>query len=140
MSNRIFTLALLPISWCIPLHSETPTTAPKVLIMEATAFARAPQATAAGTEVHDGTVAADPRILPLGTRIRITGTPGYDGYYLVTDTGAAVKGMHIDIYIPSQAEARQFGTKRVRVTVLRIGKGPADARKKDTASPLANRN
>jgi len=47
--------------------------------MEATAFARAPQPTAAGTEAHDGTIAADPRILPLGTRIRIAGAAGFDG-------------------------------------------------------------
>jgi 3D (Asp-Asp-Asp) domain-containing protein len=108
--------------------------------MEATAFARTPQLTAAGTEAHDGMVAADPRILPLGSRISVAGAPGYDGNYLVTDTGSAVKGMHIDIFVPSPAEAKQFGTKRVRVTVLRVGKGPADARKKDTASPPAGRN
>jgi 3D (Asp-Asp-Asp) domain-containing protein len=65
--------------------------------MKATACARGPQATAAGIEVHEGIVAADPLVLPLGTRIRITGTAGYDGNYLVTDTGAAVKGRQIDL-------------------------------------------
>ena len=117
----------------VSAQSATRTVRPKVLIMEATAFARAPQPTAAGTEVHDGTVAADPRILPLGTRIAVAGVPGYNGNYLVTDTGAAVKGMHIDIYVPTTVEAKRFGTKRARVTVLRMGKGPADARRKDTA-------
>lgn len=142
MQKAALLLALIPYFWCSSLQAQTAarTGQPKVLIMEATAFARAPQATAAGTEAHDGIVAADPAILPLGTRIRLTGTVSYDGYYLVTDTGAAVKGMHIDIYIPSQAEAKQFGTKRVRVAVLRMGKGPADARRKDTASPVPERN
>ena len=62
-------------------------------------------------------------MLPLGTKIRITGTASYDGNYLVTDNGAAVKGMHIDIYIPSEAEAKQFGTKRVRVQIRQMGTG-----------------
>lgn len=107
--------------------------------MEATAFARAPQPTAAGTEAHEGTVAADPAILPLGTRIRITGAAGFNGNYLVTDTGAKVKGMHIDLYLPSAAEATQFGKKTVHVQVRQLGTGKADARRKDTASPPAVR-
>jgi 3D (Asp-Asp-Asp) domain-containing protein len=143
MQKTALLLALIPVLWFDPVQAQTPTPAksgpPKILIMEATAFTRAPQPTAAGTGVHDGTVAADTAILPLGTRIRITGTASYDGYYLVTDTGAAVKGMHIDIYVPSQAEAKQFGTKRVRVAVLQIGKGPADARRKDATNPPAGR-
>ena len=139
MSKSALVLALCAVIYA-SAQSATRTTRPKVLIMEATAFARAPEPTAAGTEAHDGTVAADPGILPLGSRIAVTGAPGHNGNYLVTDTGAAVKGMHIDIYVPSTVEAKQFGTKRVRVTVLRIGKGPADARRKDTASPPAGRN
>jgi 3D (Asp-Asp-Asp) domain-containing protein len=101
------------------------------MLMKATAFARAPHITSAGTEVHEGIVAADPLLLPLGTRIRITGTAGYDGNYLVTDTGAAVKGRHIDLYMPSAREARRFGTNTVRVQILQIGKGKMDAREKD---------
>jgi 3D (Asp-Asp-Asp) domain-containing protein len=101
--------------------------------MEATAFARARKATAAGTRPHEGIVAADPEVLPLGTRVRITGTQEYNGVYLVADTGAAIKGRHIDLYVPSQAEARKFGKKIVRVQVLRIGKGKEDARDKDAA-------
>jgi len=49
--------------------------------MEATAFARARHVTAAGTAPHVGVVAADPTVLPLGTRIRIIGSNGYDGNY-----------------------------------------------------------
>jgi len=112
---------------------------PRVMVMEATAFARAVAPTAAGTEAHEGTVAADPAVLPLGTRIRVTGTTGYDGYYLVTDTGSAVKGAHIDIYLPSTAEAKQFGTQKVRVEIRQIGKGKADAQKKDAAIPVVRK-
>ncbi len=51
----------------------------RVMPMEATAYARDTHATAAGTEPHEGIVAADPTVLPLGTRIRVTGTRDYDG-------------------------------------------------------------
>jgi len=102
-------------------------------LMEATAFARAQQTTASGTEAHEGVVAADPNVLPLGTRIRVTGTEEYDGVYLVTDTGSKVKGRRIDLYLPSVAEAKEFGRKMVRVQVLKKGKGKDDARMKDGA-------
>jgi 3D (Asp-Asp-Asp) domain-containing protein len=125
-------IALFPVLMCVCLAQVKPAP-PRVLTMEATAFARAAQPTAAGTEAHEGTVAADPTVLPLGTRIHITGSGAYDGNYLVTDTGAAIKGMHIDLYVPSEAEAKQFGTKTVRVEIRKLGKGPTDARRKDTA-------
>jgi 3D (Asp-Asp-Asp) domain-containing protein len=133
--------ALFVIVVCGCVIAQVKSAAPRhVLTMEATAFARAPQTTAAGTEPHEGTVAADPAVLPLGTRIHITGSGGYDGNYLVTDTGAAVKGMHIDLYVPSEAEAKRFGTKTVRVEIRQLGKGPADARRKDTGSSAGRNN
>lgn len=120
--------------WYGSIRAQVSQPGPRVLVMECTAFARAPQPTAAGTEVREGTVAADPAVLPLGTRIRVVGTHGFDGNYLVTDTGAAVKGRHIDIYLPSEIEAKQFGTKTVRVYIRQMGKGKADAQKKNAAS------
>jgi 3D (Asp-Asp-Asp) domain-containing protein len=108
---------------------------PFVMTMQATAFTHARQATAAGTEAHPGIVAADPAVLPIGTRIRVTGTDAWDGDYLVTDTGPAVKGRHIDLYVASKAEAKHFGKKTVRVEVRQLGKGKADARAKDARSP-----
>ncbi len=88
--------------------------------MEATAFDRH-TITAAGTIPHAGIVAADPSILPLGTRIRISGAGVYRGIYTVRDTGGKVVGRHIDIYVPDAAAARMFGKKIVTVRVLRIG-------------------
>ena len=116
------------------LLAQVKTAPPRVLTMEARAFARAIAPTAAGTEAHEGIVAADPAVLPLGTRIRITGTRGYDGNYLVTDTGPGVKGNRIDLYLASAAEAKRFGTKRVRVEIRQIGKGKLDAQRKDAAA------
>jgi hypothetical protein len=76
---------------------------------------------AGGKWSHPGTVAADPAVLPLNTRIRVYGAGRYSGDYTVEDTGAKVDGRHIDVYMPSAAEAKKFGRQRVRVVVLRYG-------------------
>lgn len=68
--------------------------------------------TAAGTVPHRGIVAADPAVLPLGTFIRITGAGPYNGIYLVTDTGDKIAGRHIDLYVPTAAEARHCAAVR----------------------------
>ena len=75
--------------------------------------------TADGDRTHRGTVAADPAILPLGSRIRIRGAGRYSGIYTVADTGSKVNGRHVDIYMRTEAEAKQFGKKTVTVQVLR---------------------
>ncbi len=74
-----------------------------------------------GTLTHRGIVAADPRVFPLGTRIRVTGAGPYSGTYVVTDTAGKVLGRHIDIYIPELRAARRFGRKTVLVSVLKWG-------------------
>lgn len=72
--------------------------------------------TATGGSVRRGIVAADPRVLPLGTRINLNaGT--YSGSYVVADTGGAVKGKKLDIWVPSCTEARRFGRRSVGVNV-----------------------
>ena len=56
---------------------------------------------ASGKWSHPGTVAADRRVLPLNSRIRIYGAGRYSGDYTVEDTGGKVDGHHIDVYMPS---------------------------------------
>jgi 3D (Asp-Asp-Asp) domain-containing protein len=73
--------------------------------------------TATGGSVRRGIVAADPRVLPLGTRINLN-AGAYSGTYVVADTGGAVKGRKLDIWVPSCAEAKRFGRRSVRVSVL----------------------
>jgi 3D (Asp-Asp-Asp) domain-containing protein len=77
--------------------------------------------TASGVRTRKGIVAADPRILPLGSRIRVHDAGAYDGVYVVHDTGPAIRGREIDIYVPSAAEARRFGRRAVKVEVLSRG-------------------
>lgn len=76
---------------------------------------------ASGKRSHPGTVAADRRVLPLNSRIRVYGAGRYSGDYTVEDTGGNLGGHHIDVYMPSRAEAKKFGRKRVKVVVLRYG-------------------
>jgi 3D (Asp-Asp-Asp) domain-containing protein len=73
--------------------------------------------TANGSGVRRGIVAADRRILPLGTRINLS-AGSYSGNYVVADTGGAVKGRILDIWMPSCAEAIRFGRRTVTVRVV----------------------
>src|SRR6185295_3221939 len=56
--------------------------------------------TASGRLVAKGLIAADPRHLPLGSRVRLE-AGAYSGEYLVADTGGMVRGRRIDIWTPS---------------------------------------
>lgn len=76
---------------------------------------------ASGKWSHPGSVAADPNMLPLNTRIRIYGAGRYSGDYMVEDTGSKVKGKHLDVYMRTQAEAKKFGRQRIRVIILHDG-------------------
>ena len=70
--------------------------------------------TAMGHGVRRGIIAADPRVLKLGSSISL-GAGSYSGNYLVSDTGGNVKGRKIDIWMPSCAEARRFGRRSVTI-------------------------
>jgi 3D (Asp-Asp-Asp) domain-containing protein len=76
--------------------------------------------TASGKLVSRGLIAADPSVLPLGTRVRVE-AGSWSGEYLVADTGGAVKGRRIDIWTPTTREALQFGRRPVKLTVLELG-------------------
>jgi len=76
--------------------------------------------TASGAPATTGVIAADPRVLPIGSRVRIE-AGNYTGEYVVADTGGAVKGKRIDIWTPSSREAMRFGRRTVKLTVLHLG-------------------
>ena len=76
--------------------------------------------TASGRPVAKGIIAADPRHLPLGSRVRLE-AGAYSGEYLVADTGSLVRGRRIDIWTPSSREAMRFGRRTVKLTVLSLG-------------------
>ena len=70
--------------------------------------------TAMGHPVRRGLIAADPRVLKLGSRVYINAGQ-WSGTYLVSDTGGAIKGKRIDIWVPGCSEARKFGRRSVQV-------------------------
>ena len=76
--------------------------------------------TASGLPVSKGIIAADPRLLPLGSRVRLE-AGAYSGEYLVADTGGSVRGKRIDIWTPTSREAMRFGRRTVKLTVLALG-------------------
>ena len=102
--------------------------ASKAMLFSATCYCLKGK-TASGAMVRRGIVAADPRILPLGTRISISGS-SHSGTYLVADTGGVIKGRIIDIWVPSCGEAIAFGRRKMSVTILgRGGKKSATSKK-----------
>ena len=80
------------------------------LSVSATAYSL-PGHTASGLPVGPGICATDPRVIPLGTRFEV---PGY-GPCVAADTGSAVIGATIDIWMPSE-RASVYGTQTITIT------------------------
>ncbi|MEO4054422.1 3D domain-containing protein [Solibacillus sp. CAU 1738] len=59
-------------------------------------------------------IAVDPRVIPLGTRVWVEGY----GEAIAGDTGGAIKGNKIDVFIPSHDNAMAWGVKTVKIKVL----------------------
>lgn len=70
--------------------------------------------TAMGHAVRRGLIAADPRVLPMGSRVYVE-AGAWSGVYLVSDKGGGIKGKKIDIWVPSCGEARRFGRRGVQI-------------------------
>jgi 3D (Asp-Asp-Asp) domain-containing protein len=102
-------------------------------VFEATAYSQT-GITASGEYTHRHIVAADPKVLPLGTRIKIKWAGRYSGEYVVADTGAKIEGRRLDIYMPSTTKALKFGIRPVKVKIIELGKGTqASTRQSDAA-------
>jgi len=86
---------------------------------QATAYALKGR-TRTGASVRRGVIAADPHVLPLGSVVQLRAGK-YSGVYTVHDTGGRIKGNVIDVWVPDNREARQFGRRRIKLHVLRLG-------------------
>lgn len=105
----------------------------KAIKMMATAYEAGPRSTgkrpgdkgygitASGARAKRGTVAVDPRVIPLGTKLYVKsltkGVPDY-GFAIAQDTGGAIKGNRIDLFMNTVWECMQFGRRPVMVYVL----------------------
>lgn len=70
--------------------------------------------TATGKKAAHGTLAADTRHFKFGTRLDV---PGY-GIGTVEDVGGAIKGRHLDLWFPTHDEARRWGRRWLKVTLV----------------------
>jgi 3D (Asp-Asp-Asp) domain-containing protein len=79
--------------------------------------------TRSGVVTQRHIVAADPDLIPIGSRIKIKGAGRYSGEYVVADTGRDIQGRRIDIFMPSERSCIHFGRKKIRVKVIQLGDG-----------------
>ena len=90
---------------------------PEVMIFEATAYTWTGNRTATGTWPSRGTIAVDPEVIPLGTRLHIEGY----GEGIAEDTGGLIKGDIIDVYMESEDECWDWGRRTVEVRIIEEG-------------------
>ena len=88
--------------------------APEPMIFEATAYCYTGNRTATGTWPSRGTIAVDPAIIPLGTQLYIEGY----GEGIAEDTGGAIRGHIIDLYMESEDECWAWGRRTVEVRII----------------------
>lgn len=60
-------------------------------------------------------IAVDPSVIPLGS---IVDVEGY-GHAIAGDIGSAIKGKKIDVFVPTQADAYNWGVRTVKVTIVK---------------------
>lgn len=102
--------------------TETSKTSSKEFLMEATAYTATCEGcsgiTSTGINLLENpnakVISVDPSIIPLGSKVYVEGY----GEAIAGDTGGAIKGNKIDVFIPSKQEAIHFGRKQVKVTIL----------------------
>lgn len=95
---------------------STVTEAPKggqTLVVSAYAYCLRGR-TASGRYTEHGIVAVDPRVIPLGSKLFV---PGY-GWAVAADTGGAIKGNKIDLWMPTAADCYRWGVRRVKIRVF----------------------
>jgi 3D (Asp-Asp-Asp) domain-containing protein len=82
--------------------------------MQATAYTYTGYRTATGQNPAVGMVAVDPSVIPLGSRMYIEGY----GYARAADTGGAVRGDKIDLFMEEYGQCIHWGRRMVKVYLL----------------------
>ena len=96
-------------------HQESEPPEPEPMTFTATAYTWTGYRTATGTWPSRGTVAVDPRVIPTGTKLWVEGY----GEAVAADTGGAIIGNRIDLYMDSKDECLQWGRRKVEVQIRR---------------------
>lgn len=105
---------------------SSPASASRVIICRATAYDGSYETlgthnprTSLGRTPTVGTVAVDPSVIPLGSRLYIESVDGsyVYGECFAGDTGGGIRGNRVDLFMASRAQALAFGSKQVRVYI-----------------------
>ncbi|MGC8362995.1 3D domain-containing protein [Bacillus subtilis] len=104
-------------------RSQTPNQ--RSLTMEATAYTAFCEGCSGTTRLgfdlranpNAKVVAVDPSVIPLGSTVEVEGY----GYAVASDTGGAIKGNRIDLFMASETDARNFGRRSVTVKIIKAG-------------------
>lgn len=98
------------------VSADVPEPEPDVItmIVEATAYTHTGYRTATMTWPKVGTIAVDPKVIPMGSIIDV---PGY-GVGIAEDTGGLIKGEIIDLFMETEKEAIQWGRRLVKIRVI----------------------
>jgi len=91
----------------------------KKMTMVVSAYTHTGNPTATGEIPKRGTIAVDPRVIPLGTKLYVEGY----GYGTASDTGGEIKGARLDVFFENRQQALKWGLKRVEVLILEEIKG-----------------
>ena len=67
--------------------------------------------TASGMKPQVGVIAVDPKVIPLGTKLYVEGY----GNCIAGDTGGAIKGRRVDLFMNTRKECYNWGRKSVKV-------------------------
>ncbi|WP_349305516.1 ubiquitin-like domain-containing protein [Bacillus sp. FJAT-50079] len=102
--------------------SEAAPSSGKELYVDATAFTAycngCSGVTATGINLRSNpnakVIAVDPNVIPLGSKVWVEGY----GNAIAGDTGGAIKGNRIDVFVPTKEQAYRFGTKKVKIRIL----------------------
>jgi 3D (Asp-Asp-Asp) domain-containing protein len=106
----------------VPAPVQEPSRGGRILTCEATAYCYG-SVTKTGTSPVEGrTIAVDPEVIPLGSRVYVSceSWPEVNGWYIAEDTGGAIKGNIIDVYMQDYDTCLQFGRRQVEVRVLGV--------------------
>ena len=71
--------------------------------------------TASGMKPQVGVIAVDPKVIPLGTKLYIEGY----GDAIAGDTGSAIKGNRVDLFMETRENCMEFGRKNVKVWIVK---------------------
>ncbi|MGG4385152.1 LysM peptidoglycan-binding domain-containing protein [Priestia megaterium] len=105
-----------------PAQAQESKSVSKEITVEATAYtaycAGCSGITATGIDLRSNpnrkVIAVDPRVIPLGSRVYVEGY----GEAIAGDTGGAIKGTRVDLFMASQSSALNWGRKTVKLQIL----------------------